>query len=437
MEKNVYKLFMAFCFCSVMFASKLMAQDGSLYAGGTGTLDDPYLIATPEQFDKIRENRGAHFKLIADLDFSNAHFDYEGGWWPIGEWGSGSGSPDRFHGTFNGDGHTIKNFFVEKRTAAHDMTFFGVVEGATIEKVIFENITFIGEGRMGLISGQTEKTTIREVGAINCTVQNVGTGVEAGGFVGPGSQVVIYDCYFIDGSIVCDGKLGENDFRGDNAACLIGKAENMTAIMSSYVSGTIRGKNNLGGIAGMIDASSSISACLAMCDVTGDAEAPGLGRICGGGAPDLSSGNYGLETSKINGALVTTDNNVDQRNGADIAATDLTQEFFEELGYDFDEVWKMDPSISAYPVFKWQTSGGTGVHNVNSADNYKVSATEEGIKVEGLNGNETICIYDVAGVLLNKEVAKQGSVTMPLNMKGICIVNVVSGKDMATFKIAK
>lgn len=59
------------------------------------------------------------------------------------------------------------------------------MEGATIERVIFENITFIGEGRMGMISGQTEKTTIREVGAINCTVKNIGTNVEAGGFVGP------------------------------------------------------------------------------------------------------------------------------------------------------------------------------------------------------------------------------------------------------------
>ena len=139
---------------------------------------------------------------------------------------------------------------------------------------------------MGMISGQTEKTTIREVGAINCTVKNIGTGVEAGGFVGPGSQVVIYDCYFVDGSIVCDGKLSETDLRGDNAAALVGKAENMTAIMSSYVSGTVVARNNLGGIAGMIDASSSISGCLAMCDVTGNDDATGIGRICGGGSPD-------------------------------------------------------------------------------------------------------------------------------------------------------
>ncbi|MCS2959143.1 hypothetical protein NXX53_23480 [Bacteroides salyersiae] len=96
------------------------------------------------------------------------------------------------------------------------------------------------------------------------------------------------------------------------------KPENMTAIMSSYVSGTVVARNNLGGIAGMIDASSSISGCLAMCDVTGNDDATGIGRICGGGSPDLSSGNYALETAKVNGNLVTTDNNADQRNGADV-----------------------------------------------------------------------------------------------------------------------
>ena len=397
MKKNFYKGLMTLCFCSVVFTTNVMAQDESPFAGGTGTPDDPYLIATPQQFDRMRDARGASYKLIADLDFSNVHFDYEGGWWPIGEWGSGSGSADRFHGTFDGDGHTIKNFYVEKPTGAHDMTFFGVVEGATIERVIFENITFIGEGRMGMISGQTEKTTIREVGAINCTVKNIGTGVEAGGFVGPGSQVVIYDCYFVDGSIVCDGKLSETDLRGDNAAALVGKAENMTAIMSSYVSGTVVARNNLGGIAGMIDASSSISGCLA----------------------------------------ITTDNNADQRNGADVTKADLTQEFYEELGFDFDNVWKMDPSISDYPVFKWQKAGSTGVKNIDNDTNYIVSATTDGVKVEGLKGNETICIYDVTGMLLNEQIATQGSMTISLNATGICIVNIVSSDATSTFKVAK
>lgn len=60
---------MTLCFCSVVFTTNVMAQDESPFAGGTGTPDDPYLIATPQQFDRMRDARGASYKLIADLDF--------------------------------------------------------------------------------------------------------------------------------------------------------------------------------------------------------------------------------------------------------------------------------------------------------------------------------------------------------------------------------
>lgn len=45
MKKNFYKGLMTLCFCSVVFTTNVMAQDESPFAGGTGTPDDPYLIA--------------------------------------------------------------------------------------------------------------------------------------------------------------------------------------------------------------------------------------------------------------------------------------------------------------------------------------------------------------------------------------------------------
>ena len=90
MEKNDYKKIVASCFCSMMLVSSVWAQESDLYAGGTGSKSDPYLIETEAQFDAVRENRGSYFKLMADLDF--ASYEKEGGWWPLGEWGSGDGS---------------------------------------------------------------------------------------------------------------------------------------------------------------------------------------------------------------------------------------------------------------------------------------------------------------------------------------------------------
>ena len=71
MEKNDYKKIVASCFCSMMLVSSAWAQESDLYAGGTGSKSDPYLIETEAQFDAVRENRGSYFKLMADLDFAS------------------------------------------------------------------------------------------------------------------------------------------------------------------------------------------------------------------------------------------------------------------------------------------------------------------------------------------------------------------------------
>ena len=71
MEKNDYKKIVASCFCSMMLVSSVWAQESDLYAGGTGSKSDPYLIETEAQFDAVREKRGSYFKLMADLDFAS------------------------------------------------------------------------------------------------------------------------------------------------------------------------------------------------------------------------------------------------------------------------------------------------------------------------------------------------------------------------------
>src|SRR5699024_8756635 len=52
------------------------------FAGGDGTKENPYLIETPEQLDKVRDNLGAHYKLIADIDLGVAPYNEGEGWEP-------------------------------------------------------------------------------------------------------------------------------------------------------------------------------------------------------------------------------------------------------------------------------------------------------------------------------------------------------------------
>ena len=82
------------------------------FAGGTGTLEDPYLIQTAEQLNAVRKGPKNHYKLIADIDLSKW-----GNWIPIGgtdSYGFHGGGWDKadkgahaFQGSFDGNGHVI------------------------------------------------------------------------------------------------------------------------------------------------------------------------------------------------------------------------------------------------------------------------------------------------------------------------------------------
>gem|GEM_PF-3758194 len=44
------------------------------YAGGNGTPTNPYMICNPIQFEAMQNNLSAHYRLGANLDFSNISF---------------------------------------------------------------------------------------------------------------------------------------------------------------------------------------------------------------------------------------------------------------------------------------------------------------------------------------------------------------------------
>lgn len=60
------------------------------YSGGTGTVGDPYLIATPQDLHEVRFNLDKHFKLNNNIDLNPEIIENEEwyneteGWEPIG-----------------------------------------------------------------------------------------------------------------------------------------------------------------------------------------------------------------------------------------------------------------------------------------------------------------------------------------------------------------
>lgn len=82
------------------------------FAGGDGTIENPYQVSTPEQLNAVRNDLDAHYIQINDIDLS----DYDN-WEPIGN------EEAPFQGTFDGKNHIIKNMKID---FANDLNCFGL-----------------------------------------------------------------------------------------------------------------------------------------------------------------------------------------------------------------------------------------------------------------------------------------------------------------------
>ncbi|MBQ4317344.1 MAG: hypothetical protein IJC20_03755, partial [Clostridia bacterium] len=153
LSKKLQKLF-AMLLVAVMVVSVLPFGSLSVFAatgefaGGDGTEGNPYLIATKAQLNNVRNYLDAHFKMIADIEFDDSDFEKNGdfynngaGFEPIG-----ASAESSFNGTFDGDGHVIKNLYVNiKSYSTIYAGLFGYIKAAQI-------------GNLGIVDGNITVT---------------------------------------------------------------------------------------------------------------------------------------------------------------------------------------------------------------------------------------------------------------------------------------
>ena len=128
-------------------------QDGVKYDGGTGTFDDPFLIYTAVQMNKIgldTNDWNNHFKLMADIDLGA----YTGEQFNIIGYGTSMAGGLRFSGSFDGNWHTISNFHYNSTGNSDYIGIFGTISGRV--------------KNLGLINPQISHTTTTtvQVGAL-------------------------------------------------------------------------------------------------------------------------------------------------------------------------------------------------------------------------------------------------------------------------------
>ena len=210
-------------------------DNATLFAGGTGTAEDPWQISTAEQLYRIHDDLTAHYILIADIDLSA----YEN-WTPIGAFQSLSDAPEdaevphpdyAFTGTFNGDGHTISNLTVSS-DAPMGAGLFGCAAGTENGAAYIRNFTLKNVNVSGfyLVGGAVGLQFMNcPVSDIHLVGENTLTGMQGiGGIVGTGFDL-ISNCSATADIVV----------QGDDGACagLIAGGTTMSSVKNCEVTG--------------------------------------------------------------------------------------------------------------------------------------------------------------------------------------------------------
>ncbi len=214
----------------------------SSFPTGSGTFADPYLISSLEGLEILSEtstiwNSGAHFLQTTDIDASaTSGWNSGAGFSPIGN------DANRFSGSYNGNGYTISNLFINRNAQTH-IGLFGAAEDAgfsnlTLEAVDITGLRYTG-GLLGLGSQLDTLANISVSGSIEAAIAT-GNNAFAGGV---GGQVV----FLGDSSQVLTSS-ATITAAGNNAGGLFGEFDgNLT---DSHASGDVRGENAVGGIIG-------------------------------------------------------------------------------------------------------------------------------------------------------------------------------------------
>ena len=210
--------------------------DGDMiFAGGSGSAEDPWKIATAEQLDRIRDDLTGHYILIDDIDLSG----YEN-WMPIGTFQPRSDAPEdaevphpdyAFTGTFDGAGHTISNLTISCE-APMGAGLFGCASGTESNAASIGHFTLKDVNVSGfyLVGGAVGLQFMNcPVSDIHLEGDNKLTGMQGiGGIIGTGFDL-ISDCSATADVIVS----------GDDGACagLIAGGTTMSSIKNCQVTG--------------------------------------------------------------------------------------------------------------------------------------------------------------------------------------------------------
>ncbi|HUL44830.1 MAG TPA: T9SS type A sorting domain-containing protein [Bacteroidota bacterium] len=284
----------------------LFSQTAIAPSAGDGSSGNPYQIATLENLYWISQNPGEwnkYYIQTANIDASPTSGWDSTGWTPIG---AGSG----FGGTYDGNGHSINDLYINRPSGTIVALFAEVIDGGIVKQLGVTNVNVTGYYYVGGLVGL-----------------NLG---------------VVENCYSsgnVSGSYAwIGGLIGGNDMTG-----ITRYSYSHTNAAGGECVGSLTGENYHGG---------TIQDSYAMGNVTGTASVGGLsgtnyqGTISNSYSTGISSGygliGYGGGTCTNSFWDTLTSGKTTSNGGTGESTSDMkTLSTFADSGWDFTSVWEM------------------------------------------------------------------------------------------------
>lgn len=327
----------------------------SLKPAGSGSAEDPYLIADASQLRwfaaQVNDNGKSTIcaQLTDDIDLESKE------WTPIGKNYSYA-----YKGTFDGQKHTVSGLYISG-SASQNCGLFGYVEKGTVKDLTVQGtITLTGSGSSSYGAGGIVGQLSGAEGSVrNCRSDVAITGGQnVGGIVGYVSSGYSTATKSITGC-VNTGRITSNS---NNAGGIVGYISGQVTVDSCYNRGTVAGEGwHAGGIVGYLE---NRYAAVKNCYTTEDIMAKGdyhpvVGKKSSGSISDC----YYLDTL-----------------GADSNAAAKTSDELKALAPTLGEPFMTDPADvnDGYPIFAWQVP----TYEVT----FRTGAAGASITVNGVSG---------------------------------------------------
>ena len=246
---------------------KMNGLDGELPTGmtGKGTEAEPFVLKTADHLAWFRDfvnegNMKACAKIaddVKEIDMSTVCHKADAekqvaelSWTPIGK------SYNRYQGTFDGNGKTIRNIYIN---ATSDYTgFFGYAEKGSIKNITFDNakVKSTVDLYTGILVGFEELCIIENIKTLaNCSVEGkngVGgiAGMASGDIGNCENHAMVNGTNFVGGIVGDYRESGKSIISCANYGVVTGTGNRVGGIAGNFGSGTIQNCANYGDITG-------------------------------------------------------------------------------------------------------------------------------------------------------------------------------------------